>query len=102
MGFELHHGGNSLNNVANLHIAMAIRNTTWFELLLHDGTHKCGLAPDIAPDAEGMVHAQDGRPGRCWQQARSRIGADARSRRIAAGLSAEECRFRECSACSQD
>src|SRR5215212_7373405 len=34
MGFEIHHGGNPLNNVANLHIAMAIRNTTWFEVLV--------------------------------------------------------------------
>ena len=27
MNYEVHHGGNSLNNVANLHVIMAIRNT---------------------------------------------------------------------------
>ena len=26
MNYEMHHGGNSLNNVANLHVIMAIRN----------------------------------------------------------------------------
>src|SRR5579863_2097401 len=35
--FEIHHGGNSLNNVANLHVAMAIRNCEYFEVLLPDG-----------------------------------------------------------------
>ncbi|CAA9209767.1 MAG: mandelate racemase/muconate lactonizing enzyme [uncultured Acetobacteraceae bacterium] len=62
MGFEIHHGGNSLNNVANLHVSMSIRNTTWFEVLLPDAAHKYGLVRDIAPDAEGLVHAPDG-PG---------------------------------------
>ena len=62
MKYEVHHGGNSLNNVANLHVCMAIRNTTWFEVLLPDGAHKYGLVNDIKPDAQGMVHAPTG-PG---------------------------------------
>ncbi|MBV1795989.1 enolase C-terminal domain-like protein [Siccirubricoccus sp. G192] len=57
MNYEIHHGGNSLNNVANLHVAMAIRNTTYFEVLLPDGAHKYGLVQDIRPDAQGLVHA---------------------------------------------
>ena len=57
MRFEIHHGGNSLNNVANLHVALAIRNCEFFEVLLPDGAQKYGLAPDIAVDAEGLVHA---------------------------------------------
>lgn len=57
MNYEIHHGGNSLNNVANLHVALAIRNTTYFEVLLPDGAHKYGLVRDIAPDAQGLVHA---------------------------------------------
>ena len=57
MNYEIHHGGNSLNNVANLHVAMAIRNTTYFEVLLPDGAHKYGLVRDIAPDSQGLVHA---------------------------------------------
>ena len=43
MNFEVHHGGNSLNNVANLHVIMAIRNTEFFEVLLPAGAQKYGL-----------------------------------------------------------
>jgi L-alanine-DL-glutamate epimerase-like enolase superfamily enzyme len=57
MKFEIHHGGNSLNNVANLHVAMAIRNCEYFEVLLPDGAQKYGLARDIAVDRDGLVHA---------------------------------------------
>ena len=62
MNYEVHHGGNSLNNVANLHVVMAIRNTEFFEVLLPDGMQKYGLAPDIEVDKDGMVHAPT-RPG---------------------------------------
>ena len=57
MNYEVHHGGNSLNNVANLHVCCAIRNTTFFEVLLPDGAHKYGLAKEIVVDRDGMVHA---------------------------------------------
>ncbi len=57
MKYEVHHGGNSLNNVANLHVCMAIRNTSMFEVLLPDGAHKYGLVNDITVDADGLVHA---------------------------------------------
>jgi L-alanine-DL-glutamate epimerase-like enolase superfamily enzyme len=57
MNYEVHHGGNSLNNVANLHVIMAIRNTEFFEVLLPDGAQKYGLVQDIAPDKNGLVHA---------------------------------------------
>lgn len=66
MNFEVHHGGNSLNNVANLHLVMAIRNCAFFEVLLPDAAQKYGLASDIEVDAEGNVHAPEA-PG---------IGAD--------------------------
>ena len=36
MNYEVHHGGNSLNNVANLHVIISIRNTEFFEVLLPD------------------------------------------------------------------
>ena len=62
MNFELHHGGNSLNNVANIHVIMAIRNCEYFEVLLPAGAQKYGLAPDIEVDAQGLVHAING-PG---------------------------------------
>ena len=57
MNYEIHHGGNSLNNVANLHATMAIKNTEFFEVLLPPGTQKYGLLEDVEPDANGMVHA---------------------------------------------
>ena len=62
MNFEIHHGGNSLNNVANLHVTMAIRNCEFFEVLLPAAAQKYGLARDIEVDAHGLVHAP-GAPG---------------------------------------
>jgi len=55
--YEVHHSGNSLNNLANLHLCMALRNTTMWEVLLPDGAHKYGMAKDLAPDADGLMHA---------------------------------------------
>ena len=57
MNYEIHHGGNSLNNVANLHCAMAIKNTEMFEVLLPHNLQKYGLVDDIEPDKNGNVHA---------------------------------------------
>jgi len=62
MNFEVHHGGNSLNNVANLHVIMAIKNCEFFEVLLPAGAQKYGLVEDIEVDAQGFVHAMN-RPG---------------------------------------
>lgn len=62
MKYEVHHGGNSLNNFANLHVIMAIRNCEFFEVLLPDAAQKYGLAQDIVVDANGLVHAPTG-PG---------------------------------------
>jgi L-alanine-DL-glutamate epimerase-like enolase superfamily enzyme len=60
LNFELHHGGNSLNNVANLHVIMALQNTEFFEILLPSASQKYGLAQDIEVDAQGWVHAPTG------------------------------------------
>ncbi len=62
MNFEIHHGGNSLNNVANLHVTMAIENCQFFEVLLPAGAQKYGLAEDVEVDKQGLVHAFKG-PG---------------------------------------
>ena len=62
MNYEVHHGGNSHNNVANLHMIMAIRNCEYFEVLLPDASQKYGLVQDIEVDANGLVHAPN-RPG---------------------------------------
>lgn len=61
MNYEIHHGGNSLNNVANLHVAMSIPNTEFFEVLLPAGAQKSGLNPDLEI-INGHVHAIT-RPG---------------------------------------
>jgi L-alanine-DL-glutamate epimerase-like enolase superfamily enzyme len=57
MKCEIHHGGNSLNNVANLHVTMAINNCEYFELLLPAEAQKYALVNDIEVDAQGLVHA---------------------------------------------
>ncbi len=62
MNFEVHHGGNSLNNVANLHVIMAIKNCEFFEVLLPARAQKYGLVRDIEVDADGLVRAPEG-PG---------------------------------------
>lgn len=62
MNYEVHHGGNSLNNVANLHVIAAIRNTEFFEVLLPDGAQKYGLEQDIVVGRDGLVHVPNG-PG---------------------------------------
>jgi L-alanine-DL-glutamate epimerase-like enolase superfamily enzyme len=62
MSFELHHGGNSLNNVANLHVMCAIPNSEFFEVLLPDDVQKFGLVDDLTVGPDGLVHAPRG-PG---------------------------------------
>ncbi len=62
MNYEVHHGGNSLNNVANLHVIASIRNTEFFEVLLPDGAQKYGLEQDIVVGKDGLVHVPNG-PG---------------------------------------
>jgi L-alanine-DL-glutamate epimerase-like enolase superfamily enzyme len=55
--YEVHHSGNSLNNLANLHLCMALRNTTMWEVLLPDGAHKYGMAKELEIDKDGLLHA---------------------------------------------
>jgi L-alanine-DL-glutamate epimerase-like enolase superfamily enzyme len=62
MNLEVHHGGNSLNNVANVHVIMAVANTEYFEVLLPDSTQKYGLAQDLVVGPDGHVRPPEG-PG---------------------------------------
>jgi L-alanine-DL-glutamate epimerase-like enolase superfamily enzyme len=62
MKCEIHHGGNSVNNVANLHVTMAINNCDYYEVFPANGANKYGLVEDIEVDAQGYVHAPE-RPG---------------------------------------
>ena len=62
MDFEMHHGGNSLNNVANLHVSLAIENCRYFEVLLPHSVQQYGLVEDLRLDANGCIAALEG-PG---------------------------------------
>jgi L-alanine-DL-glutamate epimerase-like enolase superfamily enzyme len=69
MNCEVHDGYNAMNNVANLHVIMAIDNCEWFEVIAfnrsgdHDLEHlSYGLAEPIEIDADGYVRAPTG-PG---------------------------------------
>ena len=57
MKCEIHHGGNSLNNVANLHVTMAVPNCDYYEVFPCTGANMYGLVKDIEVDDKGMVHA---------------------------------------------
>ena len=56
MKCEIHHGGNSLNNVANLHVTMAVPNCEFFEFFPCTGANMFGLVEDIDMTG-GVVHA---------------------------------------------
>jgi L-alanine-DL-glutamate epimerase-like enolase superfamily enzyme len=57
MKVEIHHGGNSMNDVANLHVQMAIPNTSFMEVLLPHEAWWHGLVDEIRIDSDGFVHA---------------------------------------------
>src|SRR6201999_1950017 len=69
MNCEVHDSYNAFNNVAGLHVMMAIDNCDWFEVLAFNraGDHSLGhldygLTEPFAVDAHGDVHAPV-RPG---------------------------------------
>ena len=57
MKCEIHHGGNSLNNVANLHVTMAVPNCEFYEFFPCTGANVYGLVKDIDFGDNGMVQA---------------------------------------------
>jgi L-alanine-DL-glutamate epimerase-like enolase superfamily enzyme len=66
---EVHDAYNSLNNLANLHVIMAISNCSWFEALVPHAPGSCdfdslnyGLAEHLRIDRNGNIHAPTG-PG---------------------------------------
>ena len=66
MKCEIHHGGNSLNNVANLHVTMAVPNCEFYEVFPCTGALKFGLVADIEVDNQGLVYAPT-QPGLGYQ-----------------------------------
>ena len=65
MNCEIHHGGNSLNNVANLHVTMAVPNCEYFEYFPCTGDNVYGLIEDIDMK-NGVAKAPEG-PGLGYQ-----------------------------------
>ena len=61
MKCEIHHGGNSLNNVANLHVTMAVPNCEFFEYFPSTGGFLYGLVEDI--DMSGGTVSAPTSPG---------------------------------------
>jgi L-alanine-DL-glutamate epimerase-like enolase superfamily enzyme len=59
LSFEVHHGGNALHNLAGLHLAQAIPNARWYEILLPEDSHGQGVLQPIRVGADGMVRAPD-------------------------------------------
>ena len=57
MNIEIHHGSNATNDVANLHVQMAIPNTSFMEVLLPHEAWWFGLVENIKIDNEGFAHA---------------------------------------------
>jgi L-alanine-DL-glutamate epimerase-like enolase superfamily enzyme len=57
MNYEVHHGSNSPNNIANLHMIMAMKNCEFLEVLLPDEVQKHAVLNDIELDEEGCAHA---------------------------------------------
>jgi L-alanine-DL-glutamate epimerase-like enolase superfamily enzyme len=62
MKCEIHHGGNSLNNVANLHVIMAVNNCDYYEVFPASGANKFGLVQDVEVDDQGLIYAPE-KPG---------------------------------------
>ena len=64
MNCEVHDAYNAMNNVASLHVIMAIQNCEWFEVIAFNKAGNptlehlnYGLANPIEIDDEGYVHA---------------------------------------------
>lgn len=57
MNYEAHHGSNSVNNAANLHVMMAIKNCEYYEYLLPEAIVNYGLVNELVPDEKGLIHA---------------------------------------------
>jgi L-alanine-DL-glutamate epimerase-like enolase superfamily enzyme len=57
MNYEIHHGSNSANNIANLHVMMAIKNCEYYEYLLPEAIVNYGLVNEPIPDKDGLLHA---------------------------------------------
>ena len=59
---EIHHGGNSAMNFANLQVILSIRNCSYYEMMVPPDIENQFVLDDIIVDKAGIVHAPD-KPG---------------------------------------
>lgn len=80
---EIRHGGNSINNVAKMHVAMAIPNCDYIEVYPASGWAKHGPVDDIEVDEHvpGLRRHQAG-PGLRDRVVRPEGQADGSERRL--------------------
>jgi L-alanine-DL-glutamate epimerase-like enolase superfamily enzyme len=57
MRCEIHHGGNALANIANLHVTMAISNCKYYEAIVNEPAYEFGLRSIPTVDDNGLIHA---------------------------------------------
>ncbi len=62
MNCELHHGGNALANIANLHVAGAISNCRYYEVVINDRSGAFGVLnpPEVGTDGTVRVPLEPG------------------------------------------
>lgn len=59
MNYEVHVGGNALNNLANLHVELAIANCEYHEIIMPLAGQNFGLIDGPEVDKEGFIHAPE-------------------------------------------
>ena len=62
MNYEIHVGGNATNNLANIHVEMAIPNTEFHEIIMPVEATAFGIHNTPMPDAQGYIRPPEG-PG---------------------------------------
>jgi L-alanine-DL-glutamate epimerase-like enolase superfamily enzyme len=62
MKLEIHHAATPIMDWANLHVACAISNGDFFEVLVPETAYAYGLAEYAHPGRDGLTHAPKG-PG---------------------------------------
>jgi L-alanine-DL-glutamate epimerase-like enolase superfamily enzyme len=62
LNVEYHDSGNAYQDVAILHVALSVQNTSFFPWVMHTQEDPFGLVENIAMDSEGYIHGPE-RPG---------------------------------------
>ena len=54
---EIGTAGNSLMNIANLHVIYSVKNCAYYEYWMPVEAHQFGVINDVSPDKEGVIFA---------------------------------------------